>query len=210
MADINKQREKTLLYGCLLSAWAPMATGYAAFLGQSVLLFADFLRRTSELVGLIVSWYIARRLNHHPNQEAAKILKLEYRASIVVGSVILLSGFLVGASTIKRFSNPSLTTNIGLGLFLAIAGGLVNGWFYLRYTRLAKLQPGPILQSQKNLYRAKTITDLAIALALVLSKTLPAPLNVYIDPIGSGGISLLLLITGYKTLVPSLKASKVS
>lgn len=207
VTSTNQKRERTLLLSCLLSGWAPFVTGYAALLGQSILLFGDFLRRTSELVGLILAWYTTRKINQCRITDSSQILKREQLSSLIVALIMLLSAIVVGFSSIHRFMDPQETSNIVLGLFVAISGTLVNGWFFLRYAKLNKLHSGPILKSQINLYRAKTILDIGVALILILTKTLPSPYSQYIDPLGSLGLAILLLVSGIKTLIMSRQSN---
>ncbi len=198
--SINQDRERTLLYSCLLSGWAPLTTGYAALLGKSILLFGDFLRRTGELIGLLLAWHTARRINQGKIQDSKQVQAAENRSSFIVALIMLFSSLIIGVASIQRFVNPQKTTNIFLGLFVAISGFLVNGYFFLRYTKLNNLKPGPILNSQRRLYYAKMFTDLAILITLILSRTLPAPFSLYMDPIGSVGITILLFVSGLGTL----------
>ncbi len=205
---VDVHRERTLLYSCLLSGWAPITTGYAAFIGKSVLLFSDFFRRTGELIGLILAWYTARLINKRKITDNRQILTMECRSSLIVAVIMLFSSLIVGTAAVRSFMNPQETTNIILGLFIACSGFLVNGYFFLRYKKLNKLKPGHILSSQKRLYYTKMFTDFAIALTLVLTKVLPAPYNLLIDPLGSAGITILLLISGISTLKDSVSPLK--
>jgi divalent metal cation (Fe/Co/Zn/Cd) transporter len=56
-----RSREKTLRVAWILSAWAPLASGAAFWTGGTAVLLADFLRRTSEFIGVFVSWVVVRR-----------------------------------------------------------------------------------------------------------------------------------------------------
>ena len=66
MAEVSQEqsasRERTMLVAMLLSAPGPIATGIPAFVSLSATQIADFLRRTAELVALVVAWWVYRRL----------------------------------------------------------------------------------------------------------------------------------------------------
>lgn len=54
--------ERTLLWSLLLSAPGPLVTGFAVVSSRSTTQLADFLRRTTELVAIFVSWWVYRAL----------------------------------------------------------------------------------------------------------------------------------------------------
>ena len=149
---------------------------------------------------MLLAWHTARRINQGKIQDSKQVQAAENRSSFIVALIMLFSSLIIGVASIQRFVNPQKTTNIFLGLFVAISGFLVNGYFFLRYTKLNNLKPGPILNSQRRLYYAKMFTDLAILITLILSRTLPAPFSLYMDPIGSVGITILLFVSGLGTL----------
>lgn len=198
------KRERTLLYSCLLSGWAPITTGYAALIGGSVLVFGDFLRRSSELLSLIFAWYVVRLINRKLLTTETQIITMERRSGLIVSIVLFISSIIIGVSSVYRLLNPQQTGNITLALLIAAAGFLVNFAFFVRYRNLNKVTPGPILTSQCYLYRSKTIIDLAIVFTLILSKVLPPHLAIYSDPVGSIGITILLLISAYRSLIGSV------
>ncbi len=206
--SVNQQREKTLLLGCLLSAWAPLTTAYAAYMGQSLILVGDFLRRSTELMGLVFAWYIARVINQGKITTPEAIDVAERRSGKLVAVAMILSGIFIGISTIYRFWQPTASDRIGLGIFVSAAGTLVNGAFYLRFTKILKTKFDNLVLAQKRLYRTKAITDILILTALLLSRILPLPFALYADPVGSSGITILLLVNGIKTLRSTIQATE--
>jgi len=61
----SSSREKTLLTALLLSLPAPLVTGIAVISSHSTTQLADFIRRTVELLALIISWWIFRQLQRN-------------------------------------------------------------------------------------------------------------------------------------------------
>jgi len=55
-------REKTLLTALLLSIPGPLVVGLAAVSSHSTTQLADFIRRSVELVALLLSWWVFRKL----------------------------------------------------------------------------------------------------------------------------------------------------
>ena len=53
------------------------------------------------------------------------------------------------------------------GLAIAVLGVIANSIFWAKYTRLNKAEPNAILAVQARLYRAKSLVDMSITIALV-------------------------------------------
>lgn len=60
--ETQKSGERTLLASILLSSPGPLVLGTALFFGRSSTQIADFVRRTSELAAIFVSWIVFRRI----------------------------------------------------------------------------------------------------------------------------------------------------
>lgn len=57
---VHKSGERTLLASVVLSSPGPVVVGIGLFLGKSSTQLADFIRRSAELIAIIVSWAIYR------------------------------------------------------------------------------------------------------------------------------------------------------
>jgi divalent metal cation (Fe/Co/Zn/Cd) transporter len=66
-----RSRERTLRVAWILSAWAPFTSGAAFWIGGTAVLLGDFLRRTSEFIGVFVSWLVVRRNMSDPGDRIA-------------------------------------------------------------------------------------------------------------------------------------------
>src|SRR5690606_25188637 len=84
--------ERTLLASVVLSSPGPLVVGIGLLLGRSSTQLADFLRRTAELVAIIVSWVIFRITNKDGEEDAIRKAKLERIANLCVGAAMCLSG----------------------------------------------------------------------------------------------------------------------
>ena len=54
----NRKTKKTLLLSIILSLPAPFIVGFSLFIGNSSTQIADFIRRTSELISIIIAFIV--------------------------------------------------------------------------------------------------------------------------------------------------------
>lgn len=190
----GKQGEGTLLTSVLLSAPGPLILLGALFYGRSSTQMADFIRRSLELLALLVSYLVFRFMGRKQLQEAEKE-KLQKIADLFVGGSMCLSGPVILFLAFSAFGEEK--GNVVPGLVIALLGVLANGIFAVRYSVLLKTEAHGIFSIQKKLYRAKFLVDLAISISLVLVLLLPgSEVTDWIDFFGSLLVSLYLLYSG--------------
>ncbi|MDR1101995.1 MAG: cation transporter [Clostridiales bacterium] len=147
---------RTLLTSLLLSLPGPIVLLVAVFQTTSATQWADFFRRTAELIAIIVS-FIAYRQKSKPQSE--KI------ANLTVAFAMILSGGIM--TFIAVFAHKAPTGNATLGLVIAALSLITNGIFWRRYYVLSSHGDGTIIATQKRLYRAKSIADAAVIITLL-------------------------------------------
>ena len=92
------------------------------------------------------------------------------------------------------------------GLAIALLGVIANTIFWRKYTKLNKQEPNAILAVQARLYRAKSLVDSCVTVALLSVVLLPSsPLSYYLDLIGSVIVALYLIWCGIQTIAERLK-----
>jgi divalent metal cation (Fe/Co/Zn/Cd) transporter len=175
--------------------------GIWLFLGKSSTQLADFIRRTAELIAIIVSWAIFRITHKEPALAQDRARALERVANLSVGIAMCLGGL---GMLLMAFLFPSQEKgNVIPGLVIAILGVLTNTWFWLRYRHLNQLSPNAILAIQSRLYRAKSLVDTAVTAALITVAAAPgSPAAAVMDIAGSAVVALYLLYSGIKITVP--------
>jgi len=197
----SSNREKVMLMSLLLSAPGPIVTGIPAILSHSATQIADFLRRTSELVALFVSWWIYRKLKHIENSDDTYRIHLERIANLTVFGAMMCSGmsmFIVGVS---RFFIYRANGNVVLGLIIAILGVLTNLWFWWRYRNMIREKYNSVIAGQEKLYRAKACIDICVVSALISVAVAPNhPLTQFIDALGCIIVAFYLLYNGVDML----------
>ena len=191
----DRSGQRTLLASVLLSAPGPLVVGIGLFYGRSSTQLADFVRRTAELLAITVSWVIYGVTNKDQGVDAKKRERLERIADISVGVAMCISG--VAMALITLMSTNTEKGNVVPGLVIAGLGVIVNVWFWLRYTRLNKKTPNPILSVQARLYRAKSLVDAVVTATLTTILVAPeAPAAYFMDKAGSLFVAGYLVVNG--------------
>jgi divalent metal cation (Fe/Co/Zn/Cd) transporter len=200
----EKSAAKTLLMSVLFSSPGPIVVFIGLFIGRSSTQLADFIRRTIELVAIIVSYCVYKAV-HKDGEKPDPIKKqsLERMANAFVGAAMCISGsVMLGVSL---FSTSSADGNVILGLAVATLGMFFNIWFWLRYRRLNRAEPDKIMAAQARLYSAKSFVDICVFSALLtVALASGTALARLVDTGGSVIVSGYLVYNGIKTLMSRL------
>lgn len=199
--------ERTLRASVLLSSPGPLVLGIALIYGRSATQLADLVRRTAELAAIIVSWIVFRALQKDGENDPALKRRLERAVKSGVGAALCLSG--LAMLFIAFFSAHSDQQNVIPGLIIAFLGVIVNSWFWFRYGKLYREKPDAILAVQSRLYRAKTVVDVCVVLALLFVVLAPkAAITSIVDVGGSVVVALYLVRSGILTIRNKLPATE--
>lgn len=195
---------RTLLLSVLMSAPGPLVVGLGLLVGKSSTQLADFFRRSAELLAIIVAFVVYQLAGKDPSPE--KKARLERGSNRFVGAVMCLSGVIMAA--LALFAPSEDKGNVIPGLAIALMGVIANCLFWRKYTRLSRETGSGILAVQGRLYRAKTLVDGCVTLALATVLLLPgSPAAATLDTLGSVIVALYLLWCGVKTLRESASAA---
>jgi len=187
------RRERTLLAALLLSMWAPLATGVAVVLSHSTTQLADFIRRSIELIALLTSWLVFRRVRS-PDLSSEVKARMERFAGLCVAAALGCSGFVMLGLALSRVNSFQPGGNVYPGLTIAGLGLVTNVWFWRRYCNLTREKPNPIIDVQSHLYRGKSLVDLCVIVALTAVAIHPThPATRYIDIMGTVAVAAYLL-----------------
>jgi|GEM_PF-247035 len=182
-----------------MSSPGPIVVGVALFFGRSSTQLADFIRRTAELMAIIVSLVVFRILNKNIPSDLSQKEKLERTANLFVGAAMCLSGSAI--IFVALFSPAMERGNVIPGLIIATLGTIVNSWFFLRYRRLNREKPDAIFAVQSKLYLAKSLVDASVTTALAVVTVAPdAPATFYVDLGGSIIVGVYLIMNGIITI----------
>lgn len=195
----QKSGEHTLLASVIMSSPGPLAVGIGLLMGRSSTQLADFIRRTVEFIAIIVSWLVYRVTHKDIEFDATYRLRLEQIANQCVGAAMCLSG--MAMLLVAFLSDRSEKGNVIPGLVIAILGVITNIWFWLRYRKLDRANPNMILAVQSKLYRAKSLVDGCVTIALTTVAVSPGSTAAhYMDLGGSIVVAIYLVFNGVTTL----------
>ncbi len=200
---MQKKGTKTMLMSVIMSAPGPLVLAIGLFMGRSNTQIADFIRRTIELIAILVSFVVYQITAKRELDKTAE-KRLEKGANLFVGGTMCAAGAIMLCITL--FMGSEEKGNVLFSLIIAILGVTANGIFWIRYTALGKREKNGILEVQARLYRAKTFVDLCVCIALI--SVLVAPMSAvsyYLDIIGSAVVSVYLAYSGVKIIIDKLK-----
>ena len=200
----NKSGKKTLLLSVIMSAPGPLVVGLGLLVGQSSTQLADFVRRSIELLAIILSFVVYCITTKDENVNTLKKEKYEKGTNIFVSSAMMISGIIMLILAIT--SSNVEKGNVIPGLIIALLGCIANSYFWFKYLKLAKETNNNILLIQGKLYRAKTFVDFSVLVAL--SVVLFSSNNLiafYFDLIGTILVSIYLIFTGIKSFINEVK-----
>lgn len=195
----TKSGARTLLMSVLMSAPGPLVVGLGLLAGKSSTQIADFVRRTSELLAIIMSFVVYKLTTRDGATDEARKALLERRSNGFVGAMMCLGGVFMIA--LAFMSDSADKGNVIPGLSIAVMGVIANTLFWRKYTLLNKKEPNAILAVQARLYRAKSLVDTCVTIALLSVAIAPgSPLSAMLDFIGSIIVALYLIWCGGKTI----------
>lgn len=195
----TKSGSKTLLLSVLMSAPGPLVVGLGLLAGRSSTQIADFVRRSSELLAIILSFVVYRITTQEGTCDERRRIQLERRSNAFVGAMMCLGGAFMMA--LAFLSSSTDKGNVIPGLSIAVMGVIANTLFWRKYTRLNKKEPNAILSVQARLYRAKSLVDSCVTVALLSVALLPgSPLSAKLDFVGSIIVAAYLVWCGIKTI----------
>ena len=188
---------RTLLMSVLMSVPGPLVVGLGLLAGRSSTQMADFFRRSSELLAIIMAFVTYRMIAASP--DAARKARIERLSNLFVGAMMCLGGaFMI---TLTCMGGDADKGNVIPGLSIAVMGVIANTIFWRKYARLNRAEPNAILAVQSRLYRAKSLVDMCVTVALMAVAIAPnAPESAWLDFIGSLIVATYLLWCGVKTV----------
>lgn len=197
--NTKKRGSRTLLMSVLMSAPGPLVMGLGLLVGQSATQLADFVRRSAELLGIIMAYVVYRLTAGEDPGNSARRARLERLSNLFVGAMMCLGGSIM--LVLAFFSDNSSKGNVLPGLTIALLGVIANTLFWRKYTKLNKLEPNAILAVQARLYRAKSLVDGCVTAALLSVALAPgSAFSFWFDKIGSGIVAAYLVFCGIQTI----------
>ena len=200
----KKSGSRTLLMSVLMSAPGPLIIGLGLLVGRSSTQIADFIRRSAELLAIIMAFVVYQITTKDGVCDEVRKAKLERLSNIFVGAMMCVGGTFMVALAI--LSDNADKGNVIPGLVIALLGVIANSIFWIKYTKLNNAEPNAILAVQARLYRAKTLVDGCVTTALLSVVIAPASqISLWLDFIGSIIVAVYLIWCGIKTIRDEIK-----
>lgn len=200
----KKSGGRTLLWSVIMSAPGPLVVGLGLLAGRSSTQIADFVRRSSELFAIIMAFVTYKLTTRDGETDEAKKEKLERFSNLFVGAMMCIGGAIMLVLAFTSGSDDK--GNVIPGLAIAVLGVIANTIFWRKYARLNKAEPNPILAVQARLYRAKSLVDSCVTLALLSVVIVPGSMFAYyFDLVGSVIVAAYLVFCGGQTIRERLK-----
>ncbi|MBR3935205.1 MAG: cation transporter [Oscillospiraceae bacterium] len=195
----KKSGSKTMLMSILMSAPGPLIIGLGLIVGKSSTQIADFVRRSAELLGIIMAFVVYKITTRDGITDTAQKERLERLSNIFVGAMMCIGGLLMLWVTFTSSSTEK--GNVVPGLVIALLGVVANTLFWIKYSKLNKAEPNAIIAVQARLYRAKSLVDCCVSVALLSVVLFPAAkISFYLDFLGSVIVASYLVWCGIKTI----------
>ena len=188
-----------MLMSILMSAPGPLIIGLGLIVGKSSTQIADFVRRSAELLGIIMAFVVYKITTRDGITDTAQKERLERLSNIFVGAMMCIGGLLMLWVTFTSSSTEK--GNVVPGLVIALLGVVANTLFWIKYSKLNKAEPNAIIAVQARLYRAKSLVDCCVSVALLSVVLFPAAkISFYLDFLGSVIVASYLVWCGIKTI----------
>ena len=193
-----------MLLSVLMSAPGPLILGLGLMSGRSSTQIADFVRRSAELLGIIMAFIVYRITTKEGVCDEGRKAKLERCSNAFVGAMMCLGGSLMVLLTF--FSGSEDKGNVVPAMCISAMGMAANFAFWLKYTRLDRKEPNAILRVQARLYRAKAMVDTCVTAALLAVLIWPlSPVSLWLDFTGSLVVAVYLIYCGVRTVIEAVK-----
>ena len=203
----KKSGARTLLMSVVMSAPGPLVVGLGLLSGRSSTQIADFVRRSAELLAIIISFIVYKLTTKDDVCNEEKKRRLERSSNIFVGAMMCIGGIFM--IIIALMSENTDKGNVIPGLAIALLGVVANSIFWCKYTRLNKVEPNVILMVQSRLYRAKTMVDGCVTIALLSVVIAPqTAISYWLDFIGSIVVAVYLIWCGIRTVYEVVSDNK--
>ena len=200
----TKSGSRTLLLSVLMSSPGPLVVGLGLLAGRSSTQIADFVRRSAELLAIIMSFVVYQLTTRDGNTDEGRKAVWERRSNLFVGAMMCVGGsFMIALAFLSDGGDKG---NVIPGLSIAVLGVIANTLFWRKYTRLNRADPNAILAVQARLYRAKSLVDCCVTIALLSVAVAPgAAVSFWLDLVGSVVVAVYLVWCGIRTIWEAAK-----
>ncbi|MBL8701489.1 MAG: cation diffusion facilitator family transporter [Alphaproteobacteria bacterium] len=179
--------QRTALMGLLVNVCQFPFSLYAAWVANSLALWADFAIVVSDTTTVLAAWLTLRAFATYDRRRYNFGLgKLESLTAfgVAAGQCVSLTIIVFGA--IRGLLEPEPLEGQGFGLIVVAASFFVYGYLFLRAFAQWRRDPAPVIESQWRLYLINVGQAVVIIVPLGLAWLLPVESwTFYLDPVAS-------------------------
>lgn len=202
----DHSRHRTLVVMIWCESLAFVCSLAAAWMADSLTLWASCLRVGLDLPASFFALYVSGRiLRKQEGNFNYGLGKWEHLASLVNVPVMFVGLVFLAFRAVQSFLDPRPVTHTGFGLAVIVVFAIVNAALVLRFHRLRRLAPSPLVDAQFILYRNATAASLFSILAL-LGARLAGSSGAYFDIAGAAVLALLIIQSAMRLIRQSLSA----
>ena len=199
-----KSAKKTLLLSIIMSSPGPLVVGLGLLAGQSSTQIADFVRRSIELLAIILSYIVFCITVKNDSVDEVKKKKYEKCANLFVSIAMILSGIIMTALALSAPADEK--GNVIPGLVIALSGIGANCVFWIKYKRLGQKTNNKLLLTQSKLYRGKVLVDSSVVVALtIVLISHNQHIAHWFDVVGTICVSVYLAFTGTTSFIKEMR-----
>jgi len=165
-----EDKQRSILFSFITAAVMLIPALAAAILSNSLMVLADFLQETSEAIAILFSYFAIRKVSR--GKDLAYNFgygKLEGFSSLVIAGVIGVSLIVILFNAWRGIMEPVSLS--GSGIWISIGANFLNGSYSLvhwrRYARICQVEPSPIIEGQRGLFRGKFLSSCTVLFSLV-------------------------------------------
>ncbi|MCX5796808.1 MAG: cation diffusion facilitator family transporter [Elusimicrobia bacterium] len=198
-------KKRLLGLSLLFGSVGLMGGSAAAFLANSLSLYADLVRHAVDTLATLISWLALSRLKKHGHRFDFGIGKVESLLGILVAAGLLASVYAIFGEALARLHSPRPLGGIACGLAVNIVGIFGNGYMWRKLWRNDRDNPSPVIEAKWKSHRISTLTCAGLIVPLLAGKFLAGqPGALYVDPAVSLGFAAYILWTVYEIAARAL------
>lgn len=185
--DTHASEQRTALMGLLVNLVQFPFSLYAAWIANSLALWADFAIVISDTTTVLASWLTLRAFATYDRRRYNFGLgKLESLTAFGVAAGQCVSLIIIVFGAVRGLVEPEPLAGQGFGLLVVAASFFVYGYLFLRALAQWRRNPAPVIESQWRLYLINVGQAVVIVVPLGLAWLLPVEAwTFYLDPIAS-------------------------
>ncbi len=194
-SNIKLTVQKRILIGSILIFIGKLI---AFFLTDSVAILTDALESVVNVVtGFITVYSIRVALKPKDADHPFGHGKVESLSASVEGILILLAGIFIIIESVKRLLSPSMPDDLGVGIIIIIAGGVMNYLLGLYSLRVGRKHNSIALVAGGKHLHSDSYSTIGLVIGLVL---LWLTNIVWLDSVIALAFGGIIIYTGYKIL----------